>query len=175
MNIKNLGLKNSAVIKFDTFEDARGSFVRLFCHETFNKNGFNANINQCSISFNKKKGTLRGLHYQKAPFEEDKIVRCVRGKIYDVIVDLDQESPSYLSWRSIELNEKVNQAIYVPKKFAHGFQTLEDNTEILYMITEEYNESSATGIHWKDPTLAIPWPICNPIISDKDNKYPTIL
>ena len=164
-------LKGAWIIDIEPAIDHRGFFARTFCQDTFEAHNIHVQWIQTSISYNAKKGTLRGMHFQKAPHEEAKLVRCLSGKIYDVIVDLRENSPTYQQTFAIELSAEKRNALYIPKGFAHGFQTLQDNTEILYYISENYYPESASGIPWNDPTLHINWPITNPIISDKDQTY----
>lgn len=166
-------LRGAFVVEPELHVDERGLFARMFCREEFIAYGFDPNIAQCNISFNKKKGTLRGLHYQGNPFEEVKLVRCTRGAIYDVIVDLRPRSATYRQWISVELTQDNRKAIYVPKGFAHGFQTLDDNSEIIYQMSESYHPDYSLGIRWDDPALAITWPpVAQRIISAKDLAYP---
>ena len=165
-------LPNAYIIEPERLEDERGFFARTFCRREFESRGLNANFVQCNISFNKKKGTLRGMHYQEAPYAEAKLVRCTRGAIYDVIIDIRPESPSFKKWFAIELTEKNRLMLYVPEGFAHGFQTLEDNTEVFYQMSEFYHPEFAKGIRWDDPNIGIIWPSANRIISLRDTKYP---
>ncbi|MFC5448773.1 dTDP-4-dehydrorhamnose 3,5-epimerase [Paenibacillus aestuarii] len=161
-------LSGAFVIRVEPIEDDRGHFARVWCRDEFLKHGLNADLVQCNVSFNKKQGTLRGMHYQVAPYEEDKLVRCTRGAIYDVIIDLRPESTTYRKWFAVELSEKNRKMLYIPKGFAHGFQTLEDNTEVFYQMSEFYQPDYARGVRWNDPIVGIVWPQLNPIISDKD-------
>ena len=166
-------LRGAFVVELELHVDERGLFARMFCREEFIAHGLDPNIAQCNISFNKKMGTLRGLHYQGNPFEEAKLVRCARGAIYDVIVDLRPRSATYRQWISVEITQDNRKAIYVPKGFAHGFQTLDDNSEIIYQMSESYHPDHSLGIRWDDPTLAIIWPpAAQRIISAKDLAYP---
>lgn len=152
--------------------DERGYFARSFCREEFDDHGLNRVFVQNNISFNIKKGTLRGMHYQIAPYEEVKFVSCITGAIYDVIVDLRPAAPTYLQWLAVELNAENNQMLYIPEGFAHGFQTMNDDTTVFYQISELYSPEYGRGIRWDDPTLNIRWPFDNPIISEKDRTYP---
>lgn len=166
-------LRGAYIIELDPHIDERGLFARTFCRQEFTARGLNPNIAQCNISFNDRKGTLRGLHYQTKPFEEAKLVRCTRGAIYDVIVDIRPGSPTFHQWISAELTEGNRKAFYVPEGFAHGFQTLEDGSEILYQMSEFHCPDHATGIRWDDPILGITWPpVAQRIISSKDLAYP---
>jgi dTDP-4-dehydrorhamnose 3,5-epimerase len=152
-------------------EDERGFFARSFCQKEFEEHGLNPCIVQCNISYNKKKGTLRGMHYQVAPHEEAKIVSCIRGAIYDVIIDLRPNSSTYCQWFAMELSSENYKMLYIPEGFAHGFQTLEYNTTVFYQIAEFYHPKSAKGIRWNDSAFQIKWPISDWIISKKDRDY----
>lgn len=166
-------LRGAYIVELEPHADERGFFARTFCREEFLSHGLNPDIVQCSTSFNKRKGTLRGMHYQEKPFEETKLVRCSRGAIYDVIIDLRPESPTYRQWISVELNQENRKAVYIPPGFAHGFQTLQDNSEVLYQMSESYHSDHSRGIRWDDPALGIVWPLASqPIISSKDLTYP---
>lgn len=167
-------LEGSFVIEIERNEDDRGFFARTFDKKSFMKLNLETNLFQCNVSFNKKAGTLRGMHYQKHPFEEVKIVRCTRGKIYDVIVDLRPNSNSYKKWFGIELTHENHKMIYVPKGFAHGFLTLEDDSEVFYHMSDCYVPNSAFGIRWNDDSIGIKWPSYPIIISDRDDSYPLL-
>lgn len=164
-------LKGAYLIEPERIEDDRGFFARTFCQKEFKVRGLNPNMLQCSISFNKMKGTLRGLHYQAIPHEEAKLIRCTRGVIYDVIVDLRPESPTYRQWIAIELTQESRTAIYVPEGFAHGFQTLTDNAEVYYQISQFHHPEAARGVRWNDPAFGIAWPEDQRIISSRDQEY----
>ena len=164
-------LKDLFIIEFEKSEDERGSFYRIWDKKIFQENGLNDNLVQISISFNKKKGTLRGMHFQKKPFEEAKIVRCTKGKIFDVVIDLRPESKTFMNWASFELDSNESKILYIPEGFAHGFQTLEDNTELVYQISNWYSPEHASGLRWDDNKFQINWPIQNPIISKKDLTF----
>ncbi len=151
--------------------DARGFFARTWCEEEIVGLGLDSRIAQCSISFNEIKGTLRGMHYQRAPNEEAKVVRCTRGAIYDVVLDLRPESPTYRSWTVEELTDGNRAQIYVPQGVAHGFQTLKDATEVLYMISTPYSPDCARGVRWDDPAFGIEWPRDGRTISDRDLAF----
>ena len=167
-------LKDVIIIEPETSEDERGSFYRIWDKKIFQENGLNDNLVQISISFNKKKGTLRGMHFQTKPFEEAKIVRCTKGKIFDVVIDLRPESKTFMNWTSFELDSNESKILYIPEGFAHGFQTLEDNTEIVYQISNWYSPEHASGLRWDDNKLQINWPIQNPIISKKDLTFDSV-
>jgi len=171
MIFKETSLKGAYIIEIEPLEDERGFFARSFCQKEFEEHSLNFSIVQCNLSYNKKKGTLRGMHYQVAPYEEAKLVSCVRGAIYDVIIDLRQDSNSYCQWLAVELNEKKFNMIYIPEGFAHGFQTLKDDTEVFYQMSEFYHPECARGVRWNDPAFGVKWPLHNPIISEKDKGY----
>lgn len=164
-------LKGAFIIQIEPLEDERGYFVRSFCKEEFEKYGLNPEIVQCNISYNKKAGTLRGMHFQKAPYEETKIVSCIKGAVYDVIIDLRKDSQTFCQWISVELTENNNKMLYIPKGFAHGFQTLVDDTIVNYQMGEYYHPKYAMGIRYDDTSFNINWPIEHAIISDKDLKF----
>jgi dTDP-4-dehydrorhamnose 3,5-epimerase len=164
-------LKGAYLIEPERIEDDRGFFARTFCQKEFEVHGLNPNMLQCSISFNKMKGTLRGLHYQANPHEEAKLIRCTRGAIYDVIVDLRPESPTYRQWIAVELTQENRTAVYVPEGFAHGFQTLMDNAEVYYQISQFHHPEAARGVRWNDPAFGITWPEDKRIISSRDQGY----
>jgi dTDP-4-dehydrorhamnose 3,5-epimerase len=170
MKFIELRLKGAFLIEPNPVRDSRGFFVRSFCKEEFMAHGIDIDIKQTAISFNKLRGTLRGMHYQAAPYEEAKIVSCVKGAIYDVIVDLRPNSVTYCDWISIELNEKRHKIVCIPKGFAHGFQTLVDNTIVFYQMSEPYCREAAKGVRWNDPTLGIKWPVRKKIISKNDKN-----
>jgi dTDP-4-dehydrorhamnose 3,5-epimerase len=151
--------------------DKRGFFARTFCKEEFLDHGLETDVVQCNISYNKKKGTLRGMHFQVPPFEEAKIVSVTQGAIYDVVLDLRKDSPTYCQWFADDLSDKNFKFMYIPKGCAHGFQTLEDNTRVYYQMTEFFHPESARGVRWDDPVFKIDWPINTLIISKKDQSY----
>ena len=166
-------LKGAYIIEVEPFEDERGSFARTFCREEFETHGLNSFIAQCNISHNRKKGTLRGMHYQIAPHAEAKLVTCIAGSIYDVIIDLRPDSITCCRWVAVELSARdPRNLIYIPEGFAHGFQTLEDDTEVFYQMSHSYVPQSARGVRWDDPAFAIRWPDGPRTLSDRDNNYP---
>jgi dTDP-4-dehydrorhamnose 3,5-epimerase len=171
MIFKETKLKGAYIIELEPIKDERGFFARTFCQKEFTKYNLNSHIVQCNISFNKKRGTLRGMHYQVAPYEEAKLVSCIRGAIYDVIIDLRPDSPTYCQWFAVELSSEDYKMLYVPKGFAHGFQTLEDNTVVFYQMSEFYHPECARGARWDDKAFGIEWPISVKIISEKDLSY----
>lgn len=165
-------LKGAYIIELEPIEDERGFFARSWCRKEFAEHGLNPNLVQCNISFNRKKGTVRGMHYQVKPYEEAKLVRCTRGAIYDVIIDLRSESPTFKQWVSVELSAGNCKMLYIPEGFAHGFQTLEDDTEVFYQMAEFYHPESARGLRWNDQAFAIKWLLPELVISKQDRNYP---
>ena len=167
-------LGGAYLIEVEQLEDERGFFARSFCQNEFLAHGLDANIVQCNVSFNRKRGTLRGLHYQAAPHEEAKLVRCTGGAIWDVIVDLRANSPTVRQWFAAELTAGNRRALYVPAGFAHGFQTLSDDSEVLYQMSAFFHPESARGIRWSDPTLSIQWPLAVASMSPRDEAFPVL-
>jgi dTDP-4-dehydrorhamnose 3,5-epimerase len=169
-------LKGAYIIEIEPITDERGFFARSWCQKEFAQRGLTFNLVQCNISFNHKKGTLRGMHYQAKPYEEAKLVRCTMGAIYDVIIDLRPDSPTFKQWVAVELTAENRKMLYIPEWMAHGFQTLVDNTEVFYQMSEFYHSESATGLRWDDPVFGIEWKKQqNLIISDKDLSYPLFI
>jgi dTDP-4-dehydrorhamnose 3,5-epimerase len=164
-------LAGAYVIEPESIPDERGFFARTFCRNQFTAQGLNPNLAQCNISFNKLRGTLRGMHYQKAPYQEAKLVRCTQGAIYDVVIDLRRDSTTFTKWFGIELNADNRKAIYIPEGFAHGFLSLRDNTEVFYQMSEIYQAEYATGVRWDDPMILIKWPNEVNVISERDLAY----
>jgi dTDP-4-dehydrorhamnose 3,5-epimerase len=156
----------------DRHEDERGFFARLWCASEFGERGLASTLQQCSLSYNHRAGTIRGMHYQAAPREEVKIVRCMRGAIHDVLLDLRPESPTYKRWVARELTSDNRLAFYVPEGVAHGFQTLTNETEVLYFIGEQYDPALARGVRWDDPAFGIYWPLAAGVMSERDRSYP---
>jgi len=165
-------LKGAFIIEPERQEDDRGFFARTWCQWEFENHGLNSRLVQCSLSYNARKGTLRGMHYQVPPHAEAKLVRCARGALYDVIIDLRAASPTFRCWISVELTAESRKALYIPEGFAHGFQTLMDDTEALYQMSEFYHPECARGVRWDDPVFKISWPPSPRIISPKDQQYP---
>lgn len=161
------------MVQVDKIEDRRGFFGRLWCEKEFKNFGLNTNIVQSNVSLSKNKGTLRGMHFQRGKHAETKFVRCTRGSVYDVIVDLRPDSPTFKKWCGVELSADNYNMIYIPESFAHGFLTLEDNSEVYYMVTQFYNAESEGGLHYNDPEINIEWPITISEISDKDDSHPS--
>ena len=172
MTFKETKLQGAYIIEPEMLIDERGAFARTFCRKDFESHGLNGSISQCSISLNTRKYTLRGMHYQKKPCAEAKLVRCSRGVIYDVIVDLREDSSTFKQWTSVEISAENRKMVYVPVDFAHGFQTLADDTEVIYQMSEFYSPSHADGFRWNDPSFKIKWPSDNFVISSKDQTYP---
>jgi dTDP-4-dehydrorhamnose 3,5-epimerase len=164
-------LRGAFVIEPERIADERGFFARTFCRLQFEAHGLNADLVQCSVSFNRRRGTLRGMHFQVAPHGETKLVRCTRGAIYDVILDLRPESATFRRWVAVYLNAENQLMVYIPEGVAHGFQTLQDETEVSYYISEFYSPEHARGVRWNDPAFAIDWPIANPVISVRDQTH----
>jgi dTDP-4-dehydrorhamnose 3,5-epimerase len=166
-------LQGAFVIDLQPVRDERGFFARSWCQEEFEAKGLESRVVQCSVSFNASAGTLRGLHYQTSPHEEVKVVRCTSGAIFDVIVDLRPDSPTYAAHYSVILSAENRRMLYIPRGFAHGFQTLENKSEIYYQISEFYSPESARGVRWNDPAFGISWPSPERmIISERDRTYP---
>lgn len=172
MIFKPLDLPGAFVIEPDRHADVRGYFARTFCEKEFVDQGLEPRISQCSVSFNHRKGTLRGMHYQAAPFEEVKVVRCNRGAIYDVIIDLRPASPAFKKWFGVRLDEENGHMLYIPKGFAHGFQTLLDETEVFYQMSQVFSPQHSRGVRWNDPAFSIEWPEDERIILERDQDYP---
>jgi len=164
-------LKGAYIIDIERLEDQRGFFARSWCQREFEAHGLNPRLVQCSISFNARKGTLRGMHYQTKPFEEAKLVRCTRGAIYDVMADIRPDSPTFRQYIGLLLTADNRLSFYVPEGFAHGFLTLEDNTEVLYQMSEFYAPDHGRGLRWNDPAFGIEWPSDVQVISDRDRSY----
>jgi len=152
--------------------DERGFFARGWCQKEFESNGLNPKVVQCSISFNAHKGTLRGIHYQTAPFAESKVVRCTRGSVYDVVLDLRPHSPTFKDWVSVWLTAGDRNMVFVPEGCGHGFLTLEDETEVFYQMSEFYHPESSRGVRWDDPAFSVSWPEAVEVISERDRTYP---
>jgi dTDP-4-dehydrorhamnose 3,5-epimerase len=175
MRFDSLDLDGAFAIKSEPVVDERGEFCRFFSAREFAARGLADRFVQHSVSRNARRGTVRGIHYQAAPFLETKLVRCIRGAVFDVIVDLRPESPSYRRWCGIELSAANRTAVYVPQGCAHGFQTLVDDCELEYLITPEYVAAAARGVRWDDPLVAVEWPIrTGIIISERDRQLPSV-
>jgi dTDP-4-dehydrorhamnose 3,5-epimerase len=165
-------LQGAYVIEMERREDNRGFFARAWCSREFQAQGLNPTVVQVNVGFSLKRGTLRGLHYQIAPREEVKFVRCTRGAVFDVMVDLRPDSPTWKQWFGLELTAENGKMLYVPEGFAHGYQTLADNTEVSYQTTQFYAPESARGVQYNDPAFGIRWPIAVEVISAADNAWP---
>jgi dTDP-4-dehydrorhamnose 3,5-epimerase len=165
-------LKGAYVVEPERIVDERGFFSRTWCRSEFETHGLNPNLVQCNVSYNVKKGTLRGMHYQVAPRAETKLVRCTAGAIYDVIVDLRPDSGTFKRWTGVELNADNRCMLYIPEGFAHGFLTLSDNAEVFYQMSEYYSAEHARSVRWNDPAFGIQWPGEVLVISDRDRSYP---
>lgn len=165
-------LEGAWLIDAEPNRDARGWFARTFCEREFSAHGLETRFPQHSTSQNVERGTLRGMHYQRAPHAEVKLVRCLKGAIWDVIIDLNPDSPTYRRWQGFELSAANMRQLYIPKGFAHGFQTLEANCEIGYLISEFYAPAASAGVRWDDPRFGIDWPLPVSVMSDKDKGWP---
>jgi dTDP-4-dehydrorhamnose 3,5-epimerase len=174
MRFVDTGLTGAFLVEVEPSTDERGLFARTYCAREFSARGIDYRFVQCSTSFNRRRDTLRGMHYQADPAAEEKLVRCTRGAAYDVIVDLRPGSPTRLRWFAAELTADDRRALYVPKGFAHGFKTLADDTEIYYEISAYYDATAARGVRWDDPLLGIRWPGGPPILSERDRSYPDL-
>tara|TARA_Y100000389_G_C17416476_1_gene494027 strand:- start:940 stop:1500 length:561 start_codon:yes stop_codon:yes gene_type:complete len=175
LDIKDLSLEGAKIIERKMHEDERGYLTRIFCLDELKSTQVFDKIKQINITFTKSKGTIRGLHYQSYPYAETKIVSCIKGEIFDVIVDLRKESTTFLKVHTVILSKKNQKSLLIPKGFAHGFQSLEDNCELLYFHSENYNPEYENGILYNDKKLNIKWPLSKSIISKRDHKLPLIL
>lgn len=171
MRFTETKLSGAYIIDLELRTDDRGFFARAFCKDEFASLGLSTQLVQCNISFNKIAGTLRGMHYQTAPNQETKVVRCTMGSIYDVIVDIRPDSPTYLDWVGVELSAQNHRMIYIPRDFAHGYLTLEDASEVFYYVDSMYEPKSASGLRWNDPALGIEWPKEPVSLSPADEKW----
>lgn len=171
MIFKETNLNGAYIIEPERLEDERGFFARTWCQREFQEHGLNPRLVQCNISFNHKRGTLRGMHYQLAPYEEAKLVRCTKGAIYDVIIDLRPDSQTFKDYLAVVLSAEDRKMLYIPERFAHGFITLEDNTEIFYQMSEFYSAERARGFRWNDSAFGIQLPLEVVVISDRDRNY----
>jgi len=165
-------LRGAFVVELERLADDRGFFARSWCRKEFQEHGLNPRLVQCNVSFNTRSNTLRGMHYQAAPYEEAKLVRCTRGSIYDVIIDLRRASSTFAQYFGIILDAERHNALYVPEGFAHGFLTMEAGAEVFYQMSEFYEPPSARGVRWNDPLFGIKWPTEVSVISDRDRSYP---
>lgn len=165
-------LKGAYIIDPERLADERGFFARTWCRREFEEHGLNTGLLQCNLSFSRKKGTLRGMHYQVAPYAEEKLVRCTAGAITDVIVDLRADSNTYKQWFAVDLSSDNRRMLYIPEGLAHGFLTLTEDVEVFYQMSEFYSPDCARGVRWNDPALGIRWPIEVAMISERDRTYP---
>ncbi len=172
MIFKESKLKGVFEIDIEPHSDERGFFARTWCQEEFEDHGLDPKLVQCNVSFNTRKGTLRGMHYQEQPYAEAKVVRCTKGAVYDVVLDLRTESPTYRQWIAVVLTAEKRNMVYVPQGCAHGFMTLEDETEVFYQMSEFYSATAARGVRWNDPAFQIIWPGQVEVISARDQNYP---
>jgi dTDP-4-dehydrorhamnose 3,5-epimerase len=172
MKFTQCPLPGAYVIDCQPHEDERGSFARVFCAREFADHGLVTRFVQCNISMNHRAGTLRGMHYQADPHAEVKLVRCTRGAVYDVIIDLRPQSPTYQQHVGVELSADTGRALYIPQGFAHGFITLQDHSEVFYQMSEFYEPASGRGVRWNDPAFGIQWPLAVTMIQDRDNACP---
>ena len=169
-------IKGAFVVELEKYSDDRGFFSRAWCQKEFKEQGIKSQFVQANIGFSKNSGTIRGIHYQIAPFEEAKLVRCIRGAIFDVVLDLRPELPSFKQWFGVELSDENRKMLYVPEGCAHGYQTLVDNTEVFYQVSQVYSPESERGIRWNDPEFDIEWPIDEDlVISEKDQNWPDFM
>lgn len=172
MIFQELPLQGAFTIDLEPRRDERGFFSRAFCQKEFAQHGLRTEVAQANLSQNVSRGTLRGMHYQREPFAEVKVVRCVNGSIYDVIIDIRPESHTFRKWLGVELSRDNRRALYVPEGFAHGYQALEDDTEVLYLVSQFYAPAHEAAIRWNDPQFGIRWPLPDPILSPKDAVHP---
>jgi dTDP-4-dehydrorhamnose 3,5-epimerase len=172
LKFTSTAIEGAYVIDLEPSTDERGFFARTFCRDEFARLGLEGDFAQCNVSFNARKGTIRGLHFQASPHEETKVVSCPHGAIFDVIVDLRADSATFGCWAGFELSRHNRRAIYIPRGIAHGFQSLEDDTDVFYLMGQSYHPESARGVRWNDPRLRIPWPVSEVIVSDRDRQLP---
>lgn len=165
-------LRGAFLIEPERHTDERGFFARTWCRREFAEHGLNPDLDQCSLSFSQRRGTLRGMHYQRPPMAEAKLVRCTRGAIHDVIIDLRPDSPTFTQHLAVELTAESRLALYVPEGFAHGFQTLADETEVFYQMTQFYSPEHSAGVRWDDSAFGIAWPPAERTISARDRQWP---
>ena len=173
MIFKATPLEGAFVIELEKHQDDRGYFARTFCQREFSDHGLNTNIAQANTSLSRSKGTLHGMHYQTEPYAETKLVRCIRGAVFDVIIDLRPESESFCQWFGAELTADNGKMLYVPEGFAHGYQTLQDDTELFYLVSQFYTPEAERGVRWNDKRFGISWPEDKEVLlSDKDRAWP---
>lgn len=172
MRITETGLEGVFLVELKPVRDVRGHFMRTYCAETFVNHGLNAFWPQANLSYTTSRGTLRGIHFQKDPSPEIKLVQCLSGRIHDVIVDVRKDSLSFGRWEAFELSEENQTGLYVPAGYAHGFQCTEDECRVSYLMSEAYDPALSGGVRWNDPELDIPWPLENPLVSERDAALP---
>jgi len=172
MRFQELPVKGVFLLEPERKEDSRGFFARTYCRRELEERGLDPTVVQCNISVNKLRGTVRGMHYQAAPFEEVKLVRCTKGSIWDVVLDLRPDSPTYKHHYGVELDDQNRLALYIPAGLAHGFQTLADDTEVFYQMSELYHPEAARGVRWNDPAFNVTWPLEVSVIAEKDLDFP---
>jgi dTDP-4-dehydrorhamnose 3,5-epimerase len=175
MRFTETELTGAWIVDVEPRDDGRGFFARTWCRDEFAGHGLDPRLVQCNVSFNRRRATLRGMHFQRAPHQEAKVVRCTRGRVLDVLVDLRPGSRSFCRWVGVELSADNHRMLYVPEGVAHGFQTLEDDTELFYQMSETYHPDSAAGVRWNDPRFGIAWPIGSPILSERDAAFPDFI
>lgn len=174
MQFQATDIDGAFIVELDRLSDERGFFARSFCRREFEQMGMNSDVVQANVSFNRYRGTLRGMHYQVAPAPETKLVRCTRGAIVDIIVDMRTNSPTRGQHVAVELSADNHRALFVPAECAHGFQTLQDDTEVMYLVSGYYTPECERGLRYSDPTLNLPWPLPVEQISDKDANWPLL-
>ena len=174
MNIERTPVDGCLVLRPELKTDERGLFCRVFCVDELRKVGVDARVCQASTAYNRRHGTLRGMHYQHSPHEEAKVVRCTRGAIFDVAVDLRPASPTYRKWHAVELTAENRVSFYLPKGIAHGLLTLTDDTEVSYLISDPYVPAAANGVRWDDPAVGVKWPFSPVVISERDMTWPLL-
>jgi dTDP-4-dehydrorhamnose 3,5-epimerase len=174
MTFKETPLKGAFLIELNPFTDNRGLFVRTFCKKEFESIGHHQEFVQFNHSITNRKGSIRGMHYQLPPFSEIKLIRCIRGSVYDVIIDIRENSPTFLNYYSVELSEHNMLSLYIPKGFAHGFQTLEDNSQLIYHHTAYYTPGHEAGIRYNDPAIGLKWPLSASVITERDMNHPLL-
>lgn len=168
-------LKGAYTIDIEPHEDTRGFFARVWCKNEFAEQGLVSDLAQCSVAYNRRKGTLRGMHYLQAPHAEVKLIRCTKGAVYDVIIDLRPDSDTCRQWLGLELTEENHRTIYIPEGFAHGYMTLRDDTELFYQMSQIYVPEADTGVRWNDPAFGIEWPhVADMIIAERDQTWPLV-
>jgi|SoiMethySBSTD1v2_1073268.scaffolds.fasta_scaffold76936_3 dTDP-4-dehydrorhamnose 3,5-epimerase len=174
MIFRETDLNGVFIIEPEIIQDDRGFFACSWTPREFDEHGLNARLRQCNISFNKRSGTVRGMHFQNKPHQEAKLVRCTQGAIYDVAIDLRSDSPTRYQWVGAELTSDNHRMLYIPEGFAHGYQTLADSTEIFYQMSEFYHPESTGGVRWNDPAFDLTWPLAVTVIAERDATYPLI-